>query len=149
MDKNRDRNNSRDHQPKRFDSTDSNQQNSSMYSGEKRSNSQDRNSRSVRFKLRSRNENGGRNNYSLYGSRDQVPDNLRQSSSYTNTRNQPTSSHRNDIFQNAQRNSSKSHSNLVVIVYAQIIFQTNAKHTSIANASDIYAVVARRPEPIR
>ena len=37
----------------------------------------------------------------------------------------------------------------VVIVDDQIIFQTNAKHASIANASDISAVIARRPEPIR
>jgi len=39
--------------------------------------------------------------------------------------------------------------NHVVIVDDQIIFQTNAKHVSIANASDISAVIARRPEPIR
>ena len=97
LDKNRDRYNSRDHQPNRFDSTDRNHQNL-MYSGEKRSNSHDKKSRSVRFELRSRNESGGRNKYSLYGSRDQVPDNQRQSSSYTNTRNQPTNSLRNDNF---------------------------------------------------
>ena len=39
--------------------------------------------------------------------------------------------------------------NPVVIVDDQIIFQTNAKRVSIANASDISAVIARRPEPIR
>ena len=39
--------------------------------------------------------------------------------------------------------------NPVVIVDDQIIFQTNAKHASIANASDISAVIAGRPEPIR
>ena len=57
LDENRDRNNSRDHQPNWFDSTDRNQQNS-IYSGEKRNNWHDRNSRSVRFELHSRNENG-------------------------------------------------------------------------------------------
>ena len=109
LDKNRDRSNSRDHQPNYFASTDRNQQNS-KYSGEKRNNSHDRNSRSVRFELHSRNESGGRNNYSRYGSRDQVPENQRQSPSHTNTRNQPTNSCRNDNFQNTQRNSSNSHS---------------------------------------
>ena len=39
--------------------------------------------------------------------------------------------------------------NPVVSVDDQIIFQTNAKHASIANESDISAVIARRPEPIR
>ena len=39
--------------------------------------------------------------------------------------------------------------NPVVIVDDQIIFQTNAKHASIGNASDISVVIARRPEPIR
>ena len=39
--------------------------------------------------------------------------------------------------------------NPVVIVDDQIIFQTNAKHASIANASDISAVIARLPESIR
>ena len=39
--------------------------------------------------------------------------------------------------------------NPVVIVDDQIIFQTNAKHASVANAADISAVIARRPEPIR
>ena len=39
--------------------------------------------------------------------------------------------------------------NPVVIADDQIIFQPNAKHASIANASDISAVIARRPEPIR
>ena len=38
--------------------------------------------------------------------------------------------------------------NPVVIVDDEIIFQTNAKHASIANASDNSAVIARRPEPI-
>ena len=38
--------------------------------------------------------------------------------------------------------------NHVVIVDDQIIFQTNAKHVSIANASDISAVIAKRPELI-
>ena len=109
LDKNRDRSNSKDHQPNYFDSTDRNQQ-KFKYSGKKRNNSHDRNSRSVRFELRSRNECRGRNNYSRYGSRDQVPDNQGQRSSDTNTRNQPTNSHRNNIFQNTQRNSSNSHS---------------------------------------
>ena len=54
LDENRDRNNSWDQQPNCFDSTDRNQQNS-MYSSEKRNNSHDRNSRSVRFELNSRN----------------------------------------------------------------------------------------------
>ena len=52
---------------------------------------------------------------------------------------------------------SKTHSVTVLIarvnhavnVDDQIIFQTNAKHVSIANASDISAVIARCPEPIR
>ena len=109
LDKNRGRSNSRDHQPNYFDSTDCNQQNA-MYSGEKRNNSHDKNSRTVRFELHSRNESGGRNNYSRYGSRDQRPDNHRQSPSYTNTRNQPTNCRRNDNFQEAQRNGSNSHS---------------------------------------
>ena len=39
--------------------------------------------------------------------------------------------------------------NPVVIVDDQIIFHTNAKHASIANASDISAVIAWRPEQIR
>ena len=39
--------------------------------------------------------------------------------------------------------------NPVVIVDDQIILQTNAKHASIANALDISAVIAGRPEPIR
>ena len=39
--------------------------------------------------------------------------------------------------------------NPVVIVDDQIFFQTNAKHASIAKASDIYAVIAGRPKPIR
>ena len=61
LDKNRDRSNSRDRQPINFDSTDRNQRNS-KYSGEKRNNLHDRNSRSFRFELHSRNESGGRNN---------------------------------------------------------------------------------------
>ena len=39
--------------------------------------------------------------------------------------------------------------NPVVIVDDQIIFQTNAKHASIANVSDISVVIAKLPEPIR
>ena len=39
--------------------------------------------------------------------------------------------------------------NHVVIVEDQITFQADAKHASIANASDISAVIARRLEPIR
>ena len=107
LDKNRDSKKSRDETPNCFDSTDQNQQ-SSMYSGEKRNNSIDRNSRSVRFEPHSRNENAERNIYSRYGSRDPIPDTHRHSPAHTNTWNQTINSGRNDKFQNTQHDSSNS-----------------------------------------
>ena len=148
LDKNRDRSNSRDRQPKYFESTDRNQQNS-KYSGEKRNNSQDRNSRSVRLSFIAEMKAAGE---TITHVMDPEIRNRIITDKALLTRIRETSQ---PIV--VETIVSKTHSvtvptatvNPVIIVDDQIIFQTNAKHTSIANTSDISAVIARRPEPFR
>ena len=131
-----------------LESTGQNRQNS-MYSGEKRNNSNNRKSRSVRFELQCEMKTADETITHVMDLeiKDQI---ITEKALLTRIRETSKPLVVEKIISETQTATIPiAKVNPVVIVDDQILFQTNATHASIENEYDIFAVIARSPEPIR